>query len=131
MTQAEYETLCKKLKQPIANKQVESPIQVEKKPKMSKTEMEYERIYLRDRLHKFEGITLKMSNGHRYTPDFFVWGEEYDDGLECHEVKGAFRLGSYGRAKLAFDQCRAEYPMFRFVWSTKTKDGWVIRKGEL
>lgn len=104
------------------------------KCKMTKTEMEYERIYLRDLPHKFEGITLRMENSHRYTPDFFVVGHEDEDArgiqqrrLELHEVKGSYKLHSHGRARLAFDQCAKEFPMFKFVWATKTKDGWIIK----
>jgi len=103
------------------------------KQKMTKTEAEYERIYLSNFPHKFEGITLRMENSHRYTPDFFVVGHEDEDSrgiqqrrLELHEVKGSYKLHSYGRARLAFDQCKKEFPMFKFVWATKTSNGWVI-----
>ena len=94
------------------------------KPKMTKTEAEYERIYLKDLSHRFEGITLRMENGHRYTPDFVVF---YGPRIVIlHEVKGSYKLHSHGRARLAFDQCKKEFPSFDFVWAQKTKEGWVI-----
>ena len=98
--------------------------------KKTKTEQDYERAYLFGKNYKFEGITLRMSNGHRYTPDYFVC-ETSGDGepgtIELHEVKGSYKLQSYGRAKMAFDQCKIEFPMFKFIWATKTKEGWELR----
>lgn len=142
-TREQYEAFCQKVKIKPADEKKFTPKTYDdlefgkwinefaKQPAMSKTEIEYERIYLRDKPHKFEGITFHMSNGHRYTPDFFVWSNfdfmtENSDMIECHEVKGSYKLQSYGRAKLAFDQCQQEFPMFKFVWATKTKEGWVI-----
>ncbi|CAK0741036.1 hypothetical protein CCP3SC15_1110011 [Gammaproteobacteria bacterium] len=133
MTQQEYEAHLKKMnrtnQKPLTEKVNQIPA-----PKMSKTEAEYERIYLRAIPHKFEGITFKMSNGHRYTPDFYVvrtergsCQQDFRIVLECHEIKGGYRLGSYGRARLAFDQARIEYPDFKFIWATKTKEGWRIQ----
>lgn len=100
------------------------------KPAMSKTEQEYERTMLGEHSvqpssrYSFEGLTIKMKNGHRYCPDFVV---VYDDGqVECHEVKGAYKLGSYQRARLAFDQARVEYPGWTWVWAEKGKKGWKV-----
>ena len=91
-----------------------------KKPAMTKTEMEAQRLFCPPGA-RFEGVTFAMSNGHRYTPDFVWWG---DDGrMTCMEVKGSFRLGSYQRAKLAFDQCKAEFPQVTWVWKERQKDG--------
>jgi len=70
----------------------------------------------------YEPITLRMANGHRYTPDFGV--HSADGVTTLIEVKGGYRLGSYQRARLAFDQARVEFPCFRFVWAEWTKDGW-------
>jgi len=126
ITPKEFEELQKRVRmkltsvQPTAIPEIKIP-----KEKMSKTEKEYERIYLSGIPHKFEGITLKMENGHRYTPDFYVCAG--NNVLELHEVKGSYQLHSHGRARLAFDQARVEYPAFKFVWATKTKEGWVIK----
>jgi len=95
--------------------------------KKSKTEEDYERTILQGKRFKYEGITLKMANGHRYTPDFYLPSEVPGVAGELHEVKGSYRLHSHGRAKLAFDQARVEFPEFKFVWATKTKTGWEVR----
>lgn len=90
--------------------------------KMTKTEAEYEArlvsIYGLNNVH-FEGLTLRMRNGHRYTPDFVV---RHGSSLTLYEVKGSYRLHSYGRAKLAFDQARVEWPAWTFVWAEKQPD---------
>jgi hypothetical protein len=70
----------------------------------------------------YEGLTFRMANGHRYTPDWVVVTDE--GRVECHEVKGAYALHSQQRARLAFDQARVEFPWVTWVWVTKTKDGW-------
>ena len=90
------------------------------KSKMTKTEAEYESIVLQGKGARFEGITLRMANGHKYTPDFVYW----EDGqIVCVEVKGSYRLGSYQRARLAYDQAKVEYSAIRFYWVEKNKDG--------
>jgi hypothetical protein len=87
----------------------------------NKGEQQYYLRYLLPRLNagelmtvKYEGVSLKMINGHRYTPDWVCWTATGQ--MECHEVKGAYRLHSHQRAKLAFDQCRVEFPQIKFVW---------------
>ena len=95
----------------------------------NKTEAEYRRLYL-DRIYPparilYEAITLRLANGHRYTPDWVVLLP--DGQVECHEVKGAYRLGSLQRARLAFDQARIEWPAWRWVWATRGKGGaWEV-----
>lgn len=70
----------------------------------------------------FHGLRLYMANGHIYTPD---WCCVRATGLiELHEVKGSYRLHSYQRSRLAFDQARVEWPEFMWVWAEKTFDGW-------
>lgn len=95
------------------------------KRKMTKTEAEFmsrlAAIYGRECVH-FEGITLRMANGHRYTPDFVI---RHDAGLTLYEVKGGYRLGSYQRARLAFDQARVEWPCWSFVWAEKRDGKWI------
>jgi len=74
----------------------------------------------------YEGLTFRMANGHRYTPDWVVVTKA---GLiECHEVKGGYALHSQQRARLAFDQARVEFPWCRWVWATKSKQGWKVEK---
>ena len=72
----------------------------------------------------YEGLTLHMANGHRYTPDWVVVTD--CGGLECHEVKGGYALHSHQRARLAFDQARIEFPWIAWTWATRTKHGWKI-----
>ena len=91
--------------------------------KMTETEKEYachRRMFFSKPL-RFEPMTLHMQNGHSYTPDFV----EFERGkpATCIEVKGAYKLGSYQRARLAFDQCRKEFPCFRWIWAEKQQDG--------
>ena len=71
---------------------------------------------------RYEALTFRFANGHRYTPDWVV----FHDGtpVSCHEVKGAYRLHSHGRARLAFDQARVEFPGLAWVWG-------VVRRGHL
>lgn len=64
----------------------------------------------------FEGITLKLAEGLRYTPDFLVMNA--DCGLELHEVKGAraiFRDDAKAKVKMAAEKfpftVRVVYPV--------------------
>lgn len=96
--------------------------------KPTKTELAYRREVL-DRAASvrsvtYEGLTFRMANGHRYTPDFVVRRE--GGQIECHEVKGGYALGSQQRARLAFDQARVEFSWVVWVWAVRTKDGWEI-----
>ena len=94
----------------------------------NKTEAEYRRLFIAPRLADgvftgcwFEGLSFRMANGHRYTPD---WVCTYPDGrLVCIEVKGAYRFGSHQRARLAFDQARIEWPGVAWIWAVRGKRG--------
>lgn len=94
----------------------------------NKTEAAY-RVQVLDRrgdvaaIH-YEGLTLRMANGHRYTPDWMV--VTAGGRIECHEVKGGHALHSQQRARLAFDQARVEFPWLAWTWATRTKDGWKV-----
>lgn len=93
--------------------------------KMNKTERHYLTFILSGKDARYEVLSFRMANGHRYTPDFVV----FDDGgriLECHECKGAYSLHSQQRARLAFDQARIEFPGIQWVWAVKTKEGWRV-----
>jgi len=72
----------------------------------------------------FEALTFRLANGHRYTPDWTFWS---GGRLHCVEVKGSYRLGSYQRARLAFDQAAIEHPWAAWIWAERTKDGWETR----
>lgn len=94
---------------------------------MTKTEAEFNRIFL-EGTGKFEAITLHMANGHAYTPDFIT--VDSLGSVTAYEVKGGFRLGSYQRARLAYDQARIEFPWITFRWHEKTKKGWTEKQHE-
>jgi hypothetical protein len=90
------------------------------KPPMNKTEQEYENLFLGQKPHGFEEITLALGGGARYTPDFWVQGD--DDVLEFHEVKGHWREAAKVRIKVA----SAKYPQFRFKAFRKEKKVWHV-----
>ena len=91
----------------------------------TKTEMAYRSRYLGDNT-RFQGVTFRMANGHRYTPD---WVTMDGDRMTCIEVKGSYRLGSYQRARLAFDQARIEWPGVTWIWAELSESGeWTVTK---
>ena len=75
--------------------------------------------------YKFEGITLKLADDTRYTPDFFVINKDRE--LECREVKSVWRDDSKVKIKIA-----SELFPFRFIAVyAKTKKeggGWRIEE---
>ena len=87
----------------------------------NKTEAKYAAECLRGLDARYEAISFRLANGHRYTPDWVV----FEDGrpVSCHEVKGSHRFGSHQRARLAFDQARIEIPGLLWVWAVLQKDG--------
>ena len=101
------------------------------KPKMSKTEAAYYREILLPLENtkvithvKYEGITLHLSNGHRYKPDWTYL--DADKKRHCVEVKGGHKLPSERSARFAFDQAVLEFPDMGFLWVRKTKGGWEV-----
>lgn len=100
----------------------------------NKTESEYSHLlqleFPKSRV-VFEAMTLRMANGHRYTPDWVVMGS---GGILCVEVKAVGKNGykhpSYQRAKVAFDQCRVEFPWFRWRWAEKVNGIWEVKTHE-
>jgi hypothetical protein len=78
---------------------------------------------------KFHGLAIYLDCGHRYTPDYIV---QLPEGkilvVEVkQEGKNGFRQQSYRSARLAFDQSRVEWSMFRFRWMEKKSSGWEIK----
>lgn len=89
------------------------------------TEAEYNRIFLAGR-GKYEAVTLRLPGGSRYTPD---WMSVDEGRVSLHEVKGAHRFPSEGRALTAWREARAAFPEFGFYWAKKTKAGeWEFKK---
>jgi hypothetical protein len=77
----------------------------------------------------FEGLSFSMLNGHRYKPDWIV--KMPGGWMLCVEVKArgknGFRQTSYGRAKLAYDQCQKEWRIFRWRWMEKDSGVWKMK----
>jgi hypothetical protein len=105
--------------------QIPEPKSERKVKAMNKTERHYHTFILSGKDARYEALTFRMRNGHRYTPDFSV----FDDAgrlIECHECKGSYALYSQQRARLAFDQCKKEFTGIRWIWAVKTSDGWRV-----
>ena len=97
----------------------------------NKTESEYRRLLeleFKGCEIVYEGLTFLMLNGHRYTPDWIV--KTPAGWMLCVEVKArgknGFRLPSYQRAKLAFDQARIEWNHFKWRFAEKHSGTWNI-----
>lgn len=99
----------------------------------NKTESEAGRMLVNSGLYadvRYEGITLRLKNGARYTPDWFCI-----HGLGCKpvcvEVKNAgYRHASYGRSRMAWAQAAIDYPCFEFRWMDKVSGGcWKMERG--
>ena len=101
-----------------------------KKPgEMNKTEQKYSQ-YLDQLKHSgdvedywFEGLTLKLAENTRYTPDFLVL---LPSGvLQLHEVKGA-RAIFKDDAKVKVKVCARMFPFEMLVAYPKKGGGWDI-----
>ena len=104
---------------PVANQ----PQKTAKGP--NKTELRYLRDVIKPlgEVGRYEALTFRMANGHRYTPDW-VYADQTTGRLTCVEVKGAYRLYSLQRARLAFDQAKLEWPSITWIWATWTGQEW-------
>ncbi len=70
----------------------------------------------------YEGVTLKLANDTRYTPDFLVITKS--GGIECHETKGHMREAARVRLNVAAH----DFPWFTFVLIRKIKGEWVLEE---
>lgn len=86
----------------------------------NKNEAGYNRRHLEGR-GLFEPVTFRLPGGSRYTPDYLT--VDGQGQITLHEVKGSYRLHSHGRARTAFRECAAAFPMFRWVWATRQDSG--------
>ena len=93
-----------------------------KEPEMNKLERAYaDHLYARQlageiKKYWFQGMTLRLGNDCRYTPDFVVLLASGE--LEMHEVKGFWRDDARVKIKVAAEM----YP-FRFIAVQKDKQG--------
>lgn len=73
----------------------------------------------------YQGLRLRLGDKTSYTPDFIVLAADYI--LECHEVKGFWRLD----ARVKFKVAASLYP-FRFkevqALPKKSGGGWKIKE---
>lgn len=75
--------------------------------------------------YEYEGVTLQLAPGARYTPDFVVW--EHVPGtlvrlVELHECKGFMREAALVRLRVAVKT----YPCFRFKLCRLKRNHWTI-----
>lgn len=74
---------------------------------------------------RFEGVTLRLADGARFTPDFFVTPAGLNDRLELHEVKGGFiREAAMVRLKVAAEL----FPEFEFILAQWKRGEWTIKR---
>ena len=82
----------------------------------NKTEQAFEDMFLQQKPHGYEEITLKLADDCRYTPDYWVLDE--DDVLAFEEIKGFWRDDAKVKIRLAAKL----FPQFRFrAWTYKNK----------
>lgn len=91
----------------------------------NKTEERFNREMLLGR-GKYEGLTLHLPSGVKYTPDFVF---EDDGKVYLAEVKGGYHLPTHGRSVMAFKIACAEFPMFGFVFAELCRDGRTWKVG--
>jgi hypothetical protein len=91
-----------------------------KRREQNKTELEYNRRYLKGE-GLYETVTFHLPGGSRYTPDYLT--VDTQGRITLHEVKGSYRLHSHGRARTAFKECAAAFRMFGWVWATRQSSG--------
>ena len=71
------------------------------------------------RVLRYEPLSIWVSGGFRYTPDFLVATENGE--LAFVETKGSYRLQSHSRARLAFANASTRTPAFVFVWAKEDR----------
>lgn len=114
---------------PVSNEDLARELSkaVFEKPRMNKTETAfYEELLTRGYAKvQFEGITLELGTGARYTPDFYCSylndTEDQPNFTTFFEVKGGFiREASLVRLKVAARQ----FPEFTFILAQKRNGIW-------
>jgi hypothetical protein len=73
--------------------------------------------------YRFEGVTLKLADDTRYTPDFLVM--LYDGTIECWEAKGFWRDDAKVKIKVAASLFPFVFRAFR-KQTKKEGGGWEI-----
>ena len=102
----------------------DSKVLARKKP--NKTELAYYEDHCMGLDARYEALSFRMRNGKSYKPDWVVF--QNGAPIACIEVKGSYQHHSHQRARLAFAQCKIEFEGIRWIWATKTKQGWRIEE---
>ena len=95
------------------------------KPKMNGLERDYAELLEANRQSgviewwKFEGMTLKLADDTRYTPDFVV--KYAHGGISFHETKGFMR----GAARVRLNVAAAMFP-FPFYLVKRVDGAWFV-----
>jgi hypothetical protein len=102
----------------------------------NKTELRFEQDYLRGWLHardiftyEYEAVTLKIANGCRYTPDWYVveWlGGDGTSKAQFYEVKARDMIWDDAIVKIKV--AAQKFPQFEFYLCAYSKTGWTIEK---
>lgn len=76
--------------------------------------------------YESETFTITKVCRREYTPDWVVAVPGFPPFY--HEVKGAYKLGSENRARLAWEMAAEQHPNAVFVWAVLTRRGWEIEE---
>jgi len=96
-------------------------------PKMNKLESRYnQRLELLKRAdeivdYRFEGITFKLADDTRYTPDFLV---VLKDCFQLHECKGFWRDDAKVKVKVA----QKLFPWFKFIIVRENEGSFIMEE---
>lgn len=104
----------------------------------NKTEIRFEQEYLKlwiaqeqIETYDYEVVTLKIANGCRYTPDWFV--EAYEDRfklgrnkLQFYEIKARDMIWDDAIVKIKV--AASKFPQFEFYLCAYSKTGWTIER---
>lgn len=126
MSQEQYQAYLNKHQQKPAEKQIK-PGPTQPKDKRNGLEREYGKLLEEMKRNGeivdyfFEGMTLKLADDCRYTPDYLV---VYPDHFECHETKGFWREDARIKIKVA----AKSYPYFIFKAIRLEKSEWKIEE---
>lgn len=131
-----YSSLPPRLQAQVTAQLATAALRKDAKPRLrqsskgpNKTEAAFEqwlRANMRDHHHHPQGLTFRLANGVRYTPDFASFSKS-TGYLICHEVKGHMRDDAAVKLKVA----AGLYPgvCFRLVTRRgRTCGGWDIQQ---
>ncbi len=128
MKSAEFQRIYGRGEQPVIATG-KPQIRLPKFSQPNKTEAEYAELLKREFPEAqiiYEGITLHLPSGTRYTPDFTIWTKYFRQAQLALvvETKGPH---IHSAASLrAFKEARAAFPFLKFRFCQKIKGEWRI-----